>query len=241
VAGSPIGLAPGELSIVRSTVALAPSDATAGGASETKRAPALPIELNGVSLSVNGAAAGLYFVGNASKQINFVMPIGLAGGLGTVAINVLDSGANTDTLYRGLVQVVAGQPDIFTTTNDAGGRAIALNVTNPNTRTPEPFTVTSTDATGATVPTVIELSVTGVRSATVGEITVTVGTTAITGTGIVAVRPNPEMPGFDIINFALPASLAGAGDVPVQVTFARSGGITTVSRPADSAPHITIN
>jgi uncharacterized protein (TIGR03437 family) len=241
VAGSPIGLAPGELSIVRSTVPLAPSDATAGGASETKRAPALPIELNGVSLSVNGAAAGLYFVGNASKQINFVMPIGLAAGLGTVAINVLDSGANTDTLYRGLVQVVAGQPDIFTTTNDAGGRAIALNVTNPNARTPEPFTVTSTDATGATVATVIELSVTGVRSATVGEITVTVGTTAITGAGIVAVRPNPEMPGFDIINFALPSSLAGAGDVPIQVTFARASAITTVSRPPDTAPHITIN
>ena len=128
VPGAPIGLAPGELSIVRSTVALAPSDAAAGGASETKRSPALPIELNGVSLSVNGAAAGLYFVGNASKQINFVMPIGVAVGLDNVAVNVLDSGANTDTLYRGLVQVVAGQPDIFTTTNDAGGRAIAIGI-----------------------------------------------------------------------------------------------------------------
>jgi hypothetical protein len=236
--GAPIGLAAGELSIVRSTVALAPSDASAGSASETKRAPALPIELNGVSLSVNGAAAGLYFVGNASKQINFVMPIGLPVGLGTVAINVLDSGANTDTLYRGLVQIVAAQPDIFTTTNDAGGRAIALNVTDPNTRTPEPFTVTSTDATGATVPTVIELSVTGMRFTSPVEVTVTVGTTAINGAAILAVRPNPEMPGFDIINFTLPSSLAGAGDVPIQVTFTR--GITTVSRPADTAPHITI-
>jgi hypothetical protein len=238
--GAPFGLAPGELSIVRSTVALAPSDATAGGASETKRAPALPIELNGVSLSVNGAAAGLYFVGNASKQINFVMPIGLSASVANVAINVLDSGANTDTLYRGLVQIIVAQPDIFTTTNDAGGRAIAFNVTNPNARTPEPFTVTSTDASNATVPTVIELSVTGVRLATTAEITVTVGTTAISGTSILAVRPNPEMPGFDIINFTLPASLAGAGDVPVQVQFSRTG-ITTVSRPAATAPHITIN
>jgi hypothetical protein len=238
--GAPFGLAPGELSIVRSTVALAPSDATAGGASETTRSPALPIELNGVSLSVNGAAAGLYFVGNASKQINFVMPIGLSASVANVAINVLDSGANTDTLYRGLVQIIVAQPDIFTTTNDAGGRAIAFNVTNPNARTPEPFTVTSTDASNATVPTVIELSVTGVRLATTAEITVTVGTTAISGTSILAVRPNPEMPGFDIINFTLPASLAGAGDVPVQVQFSRTG-ITTVSRPAATAPHITIN
>jgi len=238
--GAPFGLAPGELSIVRSTIALAPSDASAGGASETKRAPALPIELNGVSLSVNGAAAGLYFVGNATKQINFVMPVGLSGGVANVAINVLDSGANTDTLIRGLVQIIVAQPDIFTTTNDAGGRAVAFNVTNPNARTPEPFTVTSTDAGGASVATVIELSVTGVRLATPADITVTVGTTAISGTSILAVRPNPEMPGFDIINFTLPSSLAGAGDVPVQVQFARTG-ITTVSRPAATAPHITIN
>jgi hypothetical protein len=236
--GAPIGLAPGELSIVRTSTAIIPSDATAGGASETKRSPALPIELNGVSLSVNGAAAGLYFVGNASKQINFVMPIGLGLGLGNVAINVLDNGTSTDTLYRGLVQVVFAQPDIFTTTNDAGGRAIAFNVTNPSIRTPEPFTVTSTDASGATVPTVIELSVTAMRFAAPGEVTITVGTTAISAASILAVRPNPEMPGFDIINFQLPSTLAGAGDVPIQVQEVH--GITTVSRPADTAPHITI-
>jgi uncharacterized protein (TIGR03437 family) len=238
-------LAGGELSIVRSTVALAPSDATAGPdiegevASETRRSPALPVELNGVSLSVNGAAAGLYFVGNSSKQINFVMPIGLPAGLGTVAINVLDSGANTDTLYRGFVQVVVGQPDIFTSTNDAGGRARAFDITDISTVTTEPFNVTHTDSGGNTVATVIELNVTGVRFAAPAEITVTVGTTAITGASIVAVRPNTNMAGFDIIDFTLPSSLAGAGDVPIQVTFAR--GITTTSRPADTAPHIRIN
>jgi hypothetical protein len=63
VPGAPFGLAPGELTIVRSTVPLAPSTATAGSSatccSETRRAPALPIELNGVSVAVNGAAAGL--------------------------------------------------------------------------------------------------------------------------------------------------------------------------------------
>ena len=51
---------------------------------------------------------------------------------------------------------------------------------------------------------------------------------------------NRKMPGFGIINFTLPASLAGAGDVPVQVQFLR-GGLTTVSRPAATAPRITIN
>jgi len=201
----------------------------------------LPVELNGVSVSVNGAAAGLYFVGNTSKQINFVMPIGLVSGLGTVAVNVLDAGANTDTLYRGLVQVIFAQPDIFTTTADAGGRAAAINVTNPMNRLAEPFSVTSDDGTGTSVPTKIELTVTGVRFAARTEVSVMVGTTNITGDAIISVQPNREMPGFDIITFTLPASLAGAGDVPIQVTFTRGTQQTAVSRPADTAAHITIN
>lgn len=240
VPGQPFGLAAGELSIVRSTVALAPSNATITSGSETKRSPALPIELNGVSLSVNGYAAGLYFVGNAEKQINFVMPIAAAPGLANVVVNVLDAGANTDTIFRGLVQIVNAQPDIFTTTNDAGGRAIAFNITNPSARTTEPFSVTSTDAGGATVATVLELNVTGVRGVIPAEVTVTVGTTAITAGAILTVRSNPEMPGFDLITFTLPASLAGAGDVPVVVTV-NKGGITSSSRPAATAPRITIN
>jgi hypothetical protein len=247
VPGAPIGLAPGELSIVRSTVALAQSDAvftcvsvTENCVSENLRSPALPVELNGVSVSLNGAAAGLYSVGNTSKQINFVVPIGLPGGLATVAVNVLDTGANTDTLHRGLVQIVPAQPDIFTSTNDAGGRAVAFNITNPNARTTEPFSVTSDDGTGNSVATRLELSVTGMRFAARSEVTVTVGTTQITGDAIISVQPNREMPGFDIITFTLPASLAGAGDVPIQVTFLR-GSTSAVSRPADTAPHITIN
>jgi hypothetical protein len=193
-----------------------------------------------VSVSINGAAAGLYFVGATEKQINFVMPIGLFNGLGTVAVNVLNAGANTDTLYHGFVQVVSGQPDIFTTSNGPGGTAVAVNVTNPNIRLPQPFSVTSLDAGGNTVATVVELSLTGVRLATTAELTVTVGTTAITGANIVLVSSNPAMPGFDIIQFKLPDTLAGAGSVPIIVTFTRSG-TTTTSRPADTAPRITIN
>ena len=242
VPGQPFAVAPGSLTIVRSTVALAPSNASAGSGSETRRSPALPIELNGVSLSIEGYAAGLYFVGNAEKQINFVVPIAAAPGLRNVVVNILDAGANTDTTFRGLVNITPVQPDIFTTTGDAGGRALACNVTNPTLSgcIGEPFSVTSMDASGATVPTVIALSVTGARQALPAEVTVTVGTTAITGGAILSVQPNREMPGFDVITFTLPASLAGAGDVPVVVTVSKNG-ITTVSRPAATAPHITIN
>ncbi|HEU5130520.1 MAG TPA: hypothetical protein VFT26_00410 [Pyrinomonadaceae bacterium] len=198
------------------------------------------MELNGVSVSVNGAAAGLYSVGNTTKQINFVMPIGLLPGLATVAVNVLNTGASTDTLHRGLVNIVFAQPDIFTSTDDAGGRAAAFNITNPMARLAEPFSVTSDDGTGTLVPTRLELSVTGMRFASRTEVNITVGTTSITGDAIISIQPNREMPGFEIITFTLPASLAGAGDVPIQVAFVR-GTTSALSRPAATAPHITIN
>lgn len=238
--GTVTGLARGELGIIRTTEEFVASDQAASG-SETKRSPALPIELNGVSVSVDGAAAGLYFVGQASKQINFVVPLGVRAGIQTVVINTRMGGGKQ---FRGFLTIVPAQPDIFTTTMDAGGRAAVVNVTNPMTRTPEPFNVTSTDASGNTVATVLEVSLTGVRSATAAEVTVSIvtaaGTTNITGDSIVLVSPNREMPGWDLIQFRLPASLAGAGDVPIVVTVTRSGA-TFVSRPAATAPHITIN
>src|SRR5262249_27008963 len=72
------GLGPGELGVLQATVALAPSSAQVSNnsASYAGREPALPVELNGVSVSINGAACGLYFV--SPSQINFVVPIGLS-------------------------------------------------------------------------------------------------------------------------------------------------------------------
>lgn len=231
--GTITGLAPGELGIVRTTVDFVSSDQMAMGGSETIRSPALPVELNGVSVSVNGAAAGLYFVGSTSRQINFVVPLGTVPGVATVVVN---SRLNGGTQLRGLLNIVGAQPDIFSDM----GRAAIVNVTNPAARTGEPFTVTSVDSSGMTVPTVLEITLTGVRGVIPAEVKVTVGTTEITGASIVLVRPNLEMPGFDIINFTLPASLANSPDVPVIVTVTRGTSVFS-SRPADTAPLITIS
>ena len=239
--GTATGLAAGEVGIIRTTVELVAADVNASGVSETTRSPALPVELGGVSVSVNGAAAGLYFVGQASKQINFVVPFGTSIGVKSVVVHTRLGGG---TQIRGSLLIVPAQPDIFTTTMDAGGRAAVFNVTNPMSPTAEPFNVTSTDASGNTVPTVLEINLTGVRSATAAEVKVSIvtatGTTDITGDAIVFVRPNREMPGWDLIRFRLPATLAGAGDVPIIVTITRAA-TTFVSRPEATAPHITIN
>jgi uncharacterized protein (TIGR03437 family) len=229
-----LGLAPGELTIVRSTEDLAPSNTSATGAAEGTRVPVLPVELNGVSLSVNGAAAGLYFVGNNPKQINFVNPIGLIPS--TTAASIIIN--NNGSVFRGFFQNITAQPDIFTSTNDAGGRASICNITN-GLAFPcmmEPFKVTSPDQTGTLVATRLLINVTGLRLiSTASQVTVTVGTTNIVAA---SVRPNFAMPGWDIVEFVLPADLM-PGDYPVVVSV-NPGGAVLPSRPTDTAPHVTI-
>jgi uncharacterized protein (TIGR03437 family) len=257
------GLAPGMLGIARSTLVLSPatSQISPNNAHETQRRPPLPLELAGVTVTVSGtnatgapvsgAAAGLYFV--APNQINFVVPAAIANSATPAAVNIFNNGA----LIRTSVLLNVAQPDIFTSTNGAGGRAAVLNVTNPCIAPPgEPFAVTTTrpagsgttgDCTSAqteTVPTQLLIMLTGVRGITVASaVTVRIGTTDIVGTADSATSPvkigPSNTPGFDQITVTLPASLAGAGDVPVIVTVT-SGGTTFTSRPADSAPRITI-
>ena len=228
------GLAPGELSIVRSSDPadpLAPADATAVGGNENTRKPILPIELNGVSVSINGAAAGLYFVGNTSAEgIRFVVPIGLPPGVHPVVVN------NNGRAFRGFLNVIVAQPDIFSSTGDVGGIAIICNVTNPAVAgcVPGPFPLNSSNGT-STVATVIEIHLTGVRGATPADTSVAIGTTNITPT---SVRANTNNFGFDLITLTLPSTLA-PGTYPVVVTVTRAG-LTTTSRGTATASSITI-
>ncbi|MDQ5844374.1 MAG: hypothetical protein M3539_03680, partial [Acidobacteriota bacterium] len=228
-----LGLAAGELSIVRSTVALAPADKAAAGfpatgVPEAGRSPILPIELNGVSVSIAGAAAGLYFVGNdPAEGITFVMPIGLSTGLKSVVIN------NNGTVLRGFVNVVPAQPDIFSSTNDAGGVARVCNITIPSGCILGPFTLTSSNGT-TTVPTILEIWLTGVRGITAAETRVKIGTTEITPTSVLG---NTNMFGFDLVTITLPSSLA-PGTYPLIVTVTKNG--TFQSRAEATAPTITI-
>jgi hypothetical protein len=164
------------------------------------------------------------------------------------------------TATRSRIPIVAAQPDIGSSTAGPGGRALVMNVTNSCVgATTEPFTVTTVrpkivngtcSAETETVPTVLEITLTGVRNATTAQVTVTIGTTAITGTAVTftgranssgTLTPATDTPGFDHIDVALPASLAGAGDVPIVVSVLING-VTYTSRPTtDTPPKITIN
>jgi uncharacterized protein (TIGR03437 family) len=244
------GLAPGMLGIARSTLELAPSavEVSRNNASETRRRPALPVELNGITVGVGGAAAGLYFV--SPGQINFVVPRGLTAATAPVPVTIFNR--NTGTLIRTSLQLLAAQPDIFTSTGGAGGRAAVVNVTNPCIPpTSEPFAVTTprpvgsgttgscTSAETETAPTELLIMLTGIRNLPANStFTVRIGTVDLTGAAIVSFGPS-QTPGFDQLIVRLPATLAGAGDVPIIVSVVASGQ-TLSSRPAATAPRITI-
>jgi uncharacterized protein (TIGR03437 family) len=222
---TPIGLAAGELAFLQSSVSLSDASVTVSNsnASESGRAPALPTELNGVSVAINNSACGLYAV--SSGEIKFVAPIGLAAGTYPLVIN------NKGTVVRGTIVIVAAQPDIFTTTNGPLGRAQVCNITNSTVCSPEPFTVTTNDGTGTQVPTKLRVSLTGVRGTIASSITVTVGTTAI----VASANRSLDLPGNDQVDIVLPSTV-DTGDLPIVVTVG-----TASSRPKDTAPHITIN
>lgn len=242
------GVAPGMLVVARPAAspapALAPSNqaVSQSNASETARRPPLPIELNGVSVSVgtNGAAAGLYFVGNNPNQINFVIPAAVAvptSSPNTVPVVINNNG----NVIRTTVPLVPAQPDLVSTTNGAGGRVAATNITNPVMPLPEPaagFPVMSINDSNQTVATVLEIVLTGVRNATTSQVRVTVGTTDISGADILFVGSSGTA-GFDVVRFRLPASLAGAGDVPIVVSVTINGQ-TFTSRAGAEAPRIRI-
>jgi hypothetical protein len=90
-----------------------------------------------------------------------------------------------------------------------------------------------------TVPTRLLILLTGIRAVPANAtFTVRIGTTDITGASILQFGASLT-PGFEQVVVELPASLAGAGDVPLLVTVTTPAG-TFTSRPAESAPHVTI-
>ena len=198
-----------------------------------KRAFTLPIELSGVTLTINGAACGLQSV--SRHQIVFVVPPGLSSAVtGTSYPVVLN---NNGFVLKGSVTIVPARPDIFTFTGTApGGRAKIFNVTNTVPRT-EPFTTfTILIRGGRRVPSRMRLYVTGTPPTSGSIFTVRIGPSPP-----IAITAGPVLvePGVYTIDFTLPASLTGAGDQPIIVT-ATVGGTAFQSRLDDTAPRLFI-
>jgi len=229
------GVSPGMLAIVNFTGSAPPVfEQTAVGS--LARRFTLPIELSGVTMTINGAACGLKSV--SQNQITFVVPPGLTAGASNatsypVVIN------NQGDVIRGSITIVPARPDIFTfsATPSPGGRARLFDTSLTPMRT-EPFPVITTRCRickkQGPQATILRLFLTGVNNVAAATVSIRIGTRDITGAAIKTAAVLNE-PGVYTIDFAVPPELRGATDVPVIVTVTLNG-VSYQSRLDDTAP-----
>jgi hypothetical protein len=234
------GVSPGMLAILDYDSGLNQPVAAKTAVGSLERRFTLPIELAGVTMTINGAAVGLKTVGR--RQIVFVVPPGLtAADAGTVYPVVVN---NNGVVFKGNITVVPARPDIFTDllSPGPGGRARVFNATN-RVLTREPFTIRTFRLRGSRlVPTVLRVYLTGVHNRVNTEIFIRIGNVEIPGasppSSILSGATLVE-PGVYTVDFTLPSNLAGAGDQPIIVRV-RVGGIDYFSRLDDTAPRLFI-
>jgi len=209
-----------------SGAAIAPGSlATAYGSDLAKGNPGatpapLPTSFGGTSLAIIDSAgtswpAPLIYV--SAGQVNFYVPPSVATGPAQFTVT---SGDGTQS--AGSVQVAAVAPGIFTLNSANLAAAEGILVSPSGTQTPFQVYAVSGVAVianpinlgSASDQVVLELYGTGIQAAGTSNVQVTVG-----GTGVpVEYAGTSSFEGEDQVNILLPHSLAGAGNVAVQVT-----------------------
>lgn len=228
------GVAPGMLAAVNFTGSNPPVFAQTAVGSLSRRFT-LPIQLSGVTMTINGAACGLKSV--SQNQIVFVVPPGLSPGTSNATsypVVIINQG----DVIKGSITIVPARPDVFTFSPAPapGGRARLGDVNNALRA--EPFPVITTRCRICKKlgpqPTVLRLFLTGVNNISSANISIRIGTRDITGA---AIKNSPVLvePGVYTIDFTVPVELRGATDVPVVVTVTING-VAYQSRLDDTAP-----
>jgi uncharacterized protein (TIGR03437 family) len=167
----------------------------------------------------NVSLAQLLFV--SGHQVNYLLPSGVASGLAKVS--VLDNGT---AVSNGILQVQPTAPGIFSMNSTGRGVAAAYiqRVEPDGTLPPLELVATYSAAQGQWVAApisfngdqlILELYGTGFDNATMQYTQVTVNNLPVT---VNYAGVQPQYAGEDQINVQLPSSLAGSGEVPVQVT-----------------------
>jgi uncharacterized protein (TIGR03437 family) len=228
---SVLGVSPGMLAILNYQTSGDRPVVALQAVGSIKRRPYLPIELSGVSVTINGAACGIKSV--SQRRIEFVVPEALqSSASGTIYPLVI---YNNGTIMRDWITIVPGQPDVFNREGlvQAGGRSKLFNITNTVWRT-EPFVIRTVRIKGnKLVPSRLRLYATGIAQAAAPFIFIRIGDVTIAGSQIVTTATLIE-PGIYAIDFDLPESLEGAGDKPVVVTV-NVNGVNFTSRLDDTA------
>jgi uncharacterized protein (TIGR03437 family) len=180
----------------------------------------LPTVVQGTTLALVDSTgkqelAPLFFVsGGAPDQVNFLVPSDMAAGPATIIVTAQDG-----TVSQGSTNIAAVSPGLFQL--NAAGLAAAFVFDATTNVLSNVYQVSG----GQIVPNLIdipasdnvflELFGTGLRAAGQSNVSVTIGTTNVAVSYAGAQSSNE---GLDQVNVALPSSLAGSGDVVVQLT-----------------------
>jgi uncharacterized protein (TIGR03437 family) len=197
----------------------------------------LPTSFGGTSITVTDALgvqrlAPLNYV--SPTQLNYLVPNGTALGPATVTVSV-----GSAAVASGSVTIAAIGPGLFLSrpTNLVSGDVVRVHADNSQSKE----NVYALDASGGVVPAPIdlgpvgdqvflELFATGLRGHSTASNSVTV-TAGGVGLPVSYAGPQPVFAGEDQIDVLMPRSLAGKGDVTIQVT---------VDGQAANPGHVTI-
>ncbi len=186
--------------------------------------PPYPLSLGGVTVSITDSSgatqsAPIRFV--SSGQVNYIVPTGTAPGIATVTIGSSSGSAQIDTLGPGLYSANSNGTGIAAA-NAALYSPDGTFTTVPVDQCPPTPCVSAPMSLGSSSQhLIVTLYGTGFRNLSSSDsATVSIGGVAAQ---ILYIGAQPQYPGLDQLNVVVPASLKGAGEVPVILT---AGGQT---------------
>jgi uncharacterized protein (TIGR03437 family) len=165
----------------------------------------LPTELGGTRVRVNGVLAPLFFV--APGQVNFLVPAGVLTGSAVIEIT-----AGDNTLSRGMVNLAAAAPSLFTS-NASGAGAPAAVVTKDGVNF---YAVGNPDGSSNPLDAgdYLVLFGSGFRRVSTNAVKITIGGR---DAPVLFSGAQGGLAGLDQINTQLPAGLSGVVDVVVSI------------------------
>lgn len=191
----------------------------------------LPTTLGGITVSVNGVVAGLFFVSNG--QINFLVPPSVPDGMATVTV----TNAN-GTTRTGTVNIVRAAPGVISANSTGTGTAAGLTtfdgVTFLSLLNPD-GSERAVDPGTKDRPNFLILYATGLRrtpAANPGDANGVAEAVSVTIQGVPVtptfVGPVSGLEGVDQLNVPIPPELAGQGKVSVRlVTNGQASNVVT--------------
>jgi len=181
-------------------------------------------EFDGITASIvdaagNTSTAPLFYV--SPNEVDFQIPSKVATGVAKVTI-----AGNGSTQTSTNVQIAAVAPALFTLNNSGLATSYAVRVSSTGTQTVEP--VFTQNSAGLISPSPINMgsSTDTVYLILYGTGFDTAGTSNVTATvngvnaPVLYAGPGGGSPGLDQVNIQLPSSLAGKGNVNLQMTAA---------------------